>query len=96
LRLGGHRAVPYGAHAVTHDNAHRGVENVLSTLLAALSAGLAALVLNAFSDRSGDTRCTYLSHCTNHDRYFLSDESNKLIRLYQTGNKKPPERRLFN
>ncbi|MNE34543.1 hypothetical protein D3C80_1282700 [compost metagenome] len=95
LRLGGHRTVPDGTHAIAHDNAHRGVENVLSTLLTALSAGLAALVLNTFSDRSGDTRCTFLSHCTNHDRYFLSDETNKLIRLYQTGNKKPPEKAVF-
>ncbi|MNJ77995.1 hypothetical protein D3C77_756260 [compost metagenome] len=87
--------MPDGTHAIAHNNAHRGVENVLSSLFTALSAGLATLVLNAFSDRSGDTRCTFLSHCTNHDRYFLSDETNKLIRLYQTGNKKPPQSRLF-
>ncbi|CAI8911215.1 hypothetical protein EMIT0P74_40135 [Pseudomonas sp. IT-P74] len=95
LCLGGHRTVPYSPYAVTHDNAHGGIQDFLSSLFAALSAGLATLVLNTFSDRSGDTRCTFLSYCTNHDRYFLSDESNKLIRLYQTGNKKPPQRRLF-
>jgi hypothetical protein len=95
LRLGGHRTVPYGPYTVTHDNAHGSIQDFLSSLLAALSAGLAALVLNTFSDRSGDTRCTFLSYCTNHDRYFLSDESNKLIRLYQTGNKKPPEKAVF-
>jgi hypothetical protein len=51
--------VAHGAHAVAHDNAHRRVENVLSTLLTALSAGLAALVLNTFSDSRGDARCTF-------------------------------------
>ncbi len=65
--LGRYRTVAHGTHAITHDNAHRRVENDLSTLFTALSAGLAALVLNTFSDRSGDTRCTFLSDCNHHD-----------------------------
>ena len=36
----------HGAHALTHDDAHGGIENRLTALLAALTASLAPLVLN--------------------------------------------------
>ncbi|BBH31546.1 putative two-component system sensor kinase [Pseudomonas sp. St290] len=49
----------YGSHAIAHHDAHGRVENFLATLLTALSAGLAALVLNTFSDSRGDARCTF-------------------------------------
>ncbi|MCY1549774.1 hypothetical protein D9M68_859680 [compost metagenome] len=43
----------HGTHAITDDDAHGGVEDRLAALLAALAAGLAALVLNAFGYRTG-------------------------------------------
>ena len=43
----------HGAHALTHDDAHGGIENRLTALLAALTTGLAALVLNAFGNGIG-------------------------------------------
>ena len=53
LRLGRHSAMAHGAHAIAHDDAHGGIENRLTALLAALTTGLAALVLDAFGDGIG-------------------------------------------
>ncbi|MGV8488869.1 hypothetical protein ACV34S_34985, partial [Pseudomonas aeruginosa] len=51
-----HRAVAHGPYAVADDQAHGGIENRLAPLLAALAAGLAALVTNAFGYRAGGLR----------------------------------------
>ncbi|MNJ68638.1 hypothetical protein D3C77_649040 [compost metagenome] len=56
----------YTAHALTHDNAHGGIEYVLAALFAALTTGLAALILNTFGNCRGNASGTLLSHCRSH------------------------------
>ncbi len=63
-RFGSHRPVSHATHTVTHDNPHGGVENVLPPLLTALPAGLAPLILNAFSQCAGHSRRSLLRYCT--------------------------------
>ena len=45
------------AHAIAHDNAHGSIEDQLATLLAAMPAGLAALILNTLRKRDRDIGC---------------------------------------
>ena len=64
----------YGPHAIAHDDTHGRIENVLPALLAAPSAGLAALVLNAFSHGSSNAGGTFLSYyAVHHTSSFRGD-----------------------
>jgi hypothetical protein len=69
LRFGGHGTVTHGTYAVTDENAHGGIENLLSALFASLSARLAALILNTLCDCRGKASGSLLSDRTIHDRF---------------------------
>jgi hypothetical protein len=69
LRFGGYGTVTHGTDAVTNENAHGGIENLLSALFASLSARLAALILNTLCDCRGKASGSLLSDRTIHDRF---------------------------
>jgi len=88
--LGGHGTVAYGADAIAHDDPQGGVEDRLAALLAALAAGLAALVFDTFGDGAGDLRGTVSRGHWGHGHYLRRRGLMAHCSSFSVGKQSPP------